>query len=95
MAGEEQIRDDYAAVLTDPSAGLVRRALEALNVDLNALLFVVRSEEGLRQFRDKIHAVEGACGTTPHDCRRDILPLILDLTQCSAPARASALHHPH
>jgi len=81
MAGEEQIRDDYAAVLTDPSAGLVRRALEALNVDLNALLFVVRSEEGLRQFRDKIHAVEGACGTTPYCESCAALPLNLRLAQ--------------
>lgn len=59
MADEEAIRNAYAAALTEPSAKFVKSVLEALNVDLNALLVVMRSEEGRRQFRDKIHAIEG------------------------------------
>lgn len=59
MADEESLRNAYAAALTEPSAKFVKSVLEALNVDLNALLVVMRSEEGKRQFKEKIHAVEG------------------------------------
>jgi len=65
MASEDDIRREYATLLTSPDGATVRKTLEALSVDVHSVLAVMRSEEGARQFKDAVHAVEGAsraCG---------------------------------
>jgi hypothetical protein len=60
MLGGDAIRNDYATFLTSPLPATVRRATEALAVDLAAALWVSRSDDGARAFREQIRAVEGA-----------------------------------
>lgn len=56
---EAALRDEYAKFLT-ADAPVVRQALEALNVDLAAVLSVSPSDEARREFKSRIHAIEGA-----------------------------------
>lgn len=55
---EAALRDEYAKFLT-ADAPVVRQALEALNVDLAAVLSVPPSDEARREFKSRIHAIEG------------------------------------
>lgn len=61
MLDSESIRDEYAAYLSSPSSDIVRRALEALGVDVSALLALSRSDDALRGFREQHTGVEGEC----------------------------------
>jgi hypothetical protein len=54
------LRDEYAAVLTAADGALARRGLDALAVDLAAVLAVARARGGREAFADRVKAVEGA-----------------------------------
>lgn len=60
MASPDALRDEYAAFLTDTNKDLVRRAMDALKVDVAGVLRVLRSDEGARTFKPAIGAIEGA-----------------------------------
>ncbi len=60
MLDDKALRDEYAAYLTSPSSTIVRRALEALSVDVGALLGVARSLDGVKAFRSQSSGIEGA-----------------------------------
>lgn len=60
IAGPDALRDDYASFLTTPDRLTVRKTMEALAVDVSALLTVMRSEDGIRAFSSAIGAIEGA-----------------------------------
>lgn len=61
MTTSEANRNDNAEYLTQPVQGVVRTAMEALSVDVHGVLTVMRSNEAVRQFKDGILDVEGAC----------------------------------
>jgi len=63
MGGADAIRDEYARFLTTPNRHVVRKAMEALSVDVGGVINVLRSDEGARTFKPAIGAIEGAaCG---------------------------------
>jgi hypothetical protein len=59
MASPDAVRNDYASYLTQPSRGVVLKAVEALAVDVAGLLTVQRSDDGTRTFHDALSAIEG------------------------------------
>ena len=60
-ASGASIRDDYASFLVESADPItLRRTIEALSTDVAALLWVLRSAEGARVFREQISAIEGA-----------------------------------
>jgi hypothetical protein len=59
MLDSTSIRDEYASYLASPSPDIVRRTLDALAVDVSAVLGVARSEDALRAFREQMIGVEG------------------------------------
>ena len=59
MATSDTLRNEYASMLTNPDAALVVKTLDALTVDLSGILTVMRSDEGVKVFRDAIRAIEG------------------------------------
>jgi 6-phosphogluconate dehydrogenase (decarboxylating) len=60
MAGESVLRDEYAFFLMSPAAETVRKTLEALAVDVSAVLTVIQSDDGRRTYREQLTGVEGA-----------------------------------
>lgn len=59
MLDAHSIRDEYSTYLASPSPDIVRRTLDALAVDVSALLGVSRSDDALRTFREQLSGVEG------------------------------------
>jgi hypothetical protein len=64
MAGG--LRDEYAAHLTSPHRDHVRRAIEALRIDVAGVLRVLRSDEGARTFKPAISKNSGSGNSPTH-----------------------------
>lgn len=62
MTTGSAMRDDYASFLVTSDASQLRPAMEALAVDVSALLWVMRSPDGARVFSEQITGIEGALG---------------------------------